>query len=86
MKFTTKNETEACCARCGLSMGFPCDGTTYYCFNEHTCGQEIDMKKMLLILALLVSVLNAEKVIWGADGKPIIAGTAGADDWRAPIV
>jgi len=36
------------------------------------------MKKMLLILALLVSVLNAGKVIWGADGKPIITGTAGA--------
>ena len=78
MKFTVENETEVCCALCGLRMGFPYDGNTYYCFNEYTCGQKIDMKKMLLILALLVSMLNAGKVIWGAEGKPIINGTVGA--------
>ena len=78
IKFEEKNTQNACCALCGLDMGFPCNGETHYCFNEYTCGQEIDMKKMLLILALLVSVLNAGKVIWGADGKPIITGTVGA--------
>jgi len=38
MKFGVKNETEACCARCGLPMGFPYNGQVYYCLNEHTCG------------------------------------------------
>ena len=36
----TKPETNsnACCALCGLDMGFPSNGETYYCFNEKTCG------------------------------------------------
>jgi len=38
MKFTVKNEIEACCARCGLRMGFPCNGEIHYCFNEYTCN------------------------------------------------